>query len=98
MKKLVLLCSFGLLGSFALAGTVNVEKQDSNHLQSSELINLFGETKIVSKLLTPSICEVSANAAYDSVIEDGGSEEMATNAYNRTLKACEAQLKEFGFD
>lgn len=46
---------------------------------------------------SPSPCEDGANAAYNAVIAEGGSKTMATAAYNASLKACEARLKENGW-
>ena len=49
---------------------------------------------VISFIITPTVCEEGANAAYESVKNDGGSDKMAQNAYNAALKACESQMKE----
>lgn len=49
-------------------------------------------------LAGPSPCEAGANAAYDAVINAGGSTTLAQAAYDASLAACEAQLKEDGWD
>lgn len=55
-------------------------------------------TKVFSGPTTKNICETAADAAYNSAIKKGLSENDASDIYNDTLKACEAQLKETGFD
>jgi hypothetical protein len=42
--------------------------------------------------VTPSKCETQANAAYDAVINAGGSTATAQAAYNATLSACEKEF------
>lgn len=86
MKKILLVSAFALFGTFAMANEIDNNK---NELSSKFLL---------SYILTPSVCEAGANAAYQSVKDDGGSDRMAENAYNAALKACETQMKEANLD
>lgn len=94
MKKTILFAGFLFIGTFAFAN--NKIQNDEIELTTQNLI--LDSLNKTFKISTKSVCETAADAAYNTAIAEGSSPASATNIYNATLKACEAKLKEIGFD
>lgn len=89
MRKIILFITIMMVGTFVFAND-NIDLIYENEL------NLGLELKEVNNSLyffTPSPCEAGANAAYDAVIENGGTKIQTQAAYDASLKACEEGFK-----